>query len=306
MPPMTTRNAAIDVYRCLLMMGISLLHCITQGGHNIPWAANSLEWCVTGFAVISGWFGVRFSPVKLFKLYAMSLYCAIVISFVNAVAGIGGFSVREVWSIAVGQWYLNAYAVLMCCAPVLNEGCKSVKVISPIVLCAFGWSFATTLPVIREIVPHTAGLEAYSFMTLIGTYCVARILRQRKEHYCRLWRGRQIAVSVLAISLLIAALGLGDYNSPFALLIAATSFYLVKSVQFPAVVGRTCSLLGPSMFCVYLLQSSGCTWWAIQRIEDAMLGVGLPLFLTFICASIVLFAVCVAIDIPRRLLARWL
>ena len=72
------RNDSIDVYRCLLMLGICLLHAITQGGHNVVWAANILLWCVPGFMFISGWYGIQFSHRKVLKLYGISLYCATV------------------------------------------------------------------------------------------------------------------------------------------------------------------------------------------------------------------------------------
>ena len=184
------RNANLEIYRCLLMLGICLLHCISQGGHNVPLANNCFSWCVTGFAFLSGWFGIRFSCKKVVKLYAVSFYCAAIVFAFNFSLRMSG-GAREVWNVATGQWYLNAYAVLMCFAPILNEGCRSlsekfaadrmaaIKLAMPLVLCAFGWSFATTLPVVREYIPKPVGLESYSFLTLIGAYCVARIWRER-------------------------------------------------------------------------------------------------------------------------------
>lgn len=80
------RNSVIDVYRVCLMFGICLLHAITQGGHNVSWASNILQWCVPGFIFISGWYGIKFSPGKVLKLYGISLYCAAVFVFFDAVA----------------------------------------------------------------------------------------------------------------------------------------------------------------------------------------------------------------------------
>ena len=78
-----SRNPAVDVYRCIIMFGICLLHAITQGGHNQPYIANCLLWCVPAFAFISGWFGVRFSGGKLIKLYSNSLYCAVMLVLIS-------------------------------------------------------------------------------------------------------------------------------------------------------------------------------------------------------------------------------
>lgn len=40
------RNPSIELYRIALMYGICLLHSITMGNHNVPWAANILCSCV--------------------------------------------------------------------------------------------------------------------------------------------------------------------------------------------------------------------------------------------------------------------
>ena len=85
------RDCSIDAYRVCLMFGICLLHSITQAGHNVAWAANMLSWCVPGFMFISGWFGIKFSIGKVFKLYGISLYCAVMfVAFDGVVSGGGG------------------------------------------------------------------------------------------------------------------------------------------------------------------------------------------------------------------------
>jgi len=73
------RNPSIELYRCLLMYGICLLHAVTQCGHNVPWLANVLTTCVVGFVFISGWFGVKFTWWKLVKLYGIGTYAALVL-----------------------------------------------------------------------------------------------------------------------------------------------------------------------------------------------------------------------------------
>ncbi len=89
------RNAAIDCYRVMLMFGICMLHSITQAGHNVPWVANMLSWCVPGFMFISGWFGIRFSFVKVARLYVISLYCASVYAIFDGVVSGGGGKLAE-------------------------------------------------------------------------------------------------------------------------------------------------------------------------------------------------------------------
>ncbi len=75
---MKQRNPSIEILRDSLMFGICLLHSITTAGHNTPWIANALLWCVPCFMFISGWFGIKFYLSKIFILYGTSFYCAIV------------------------------------------------------------------------------------------------------------------------------------------------------------------------------------------------------------------------------------
>lgn len=129
------RNSSVDLYRCLLMFGICLLHSMTQGGHNVPWVANTLYWCVTGFVFISGWYGIRFSFRKVLKLYSISLYCAVMFVILELLVtgeDIGTLSniLRKVWIIAIGHWYVNAYVILMCFAPMVNTLFNVVKSMS--------------------------------------------------------------------------------------------------------------------------------------------------------------------------------
>lgn len=84
------RNSSLEVYRVMLMLGICLLHSITQAGHNTAWVANMLSWCVPGFVFISGWYGISFSFVKVLKLYGISFYCAIMyVAFDTIISGGG-------------------------------------------------------------------------------------------------------------------------------------------------------------------------------------------------------------------------
>ena len=72
------RDGAVELYRVALMYGICLLHTVNFGGYQKWWLANVLYTCVVGFVFISGWFGIRFSWMKLAKLYGIGCYCAVI------------------------------------------------------------------------------------------------------------------------------------------------------------------------------------------------------------------------------------
>lgn len=313
------RNSEFDVLRVMLMFGICMIHAVAQAGHNAPWVANMFLWCVPGFVFISGWFGIRFSVGKILKLYGISLYCAAMYCGLDALLcgkwPVFGAFVLRVWNITVGPWFLNAYAVLMCFAPLLNEACASVAgkwmqdrrgafaVLIPLVLCAFGWSFATTLPVISVYTPRPIALTAYSFLTLIGVYVVARIMRELDGRSALPVFRRRSLFAVGGICLVAASIGLGDYNSPFALVLAGCAFQLARTLHMPEKLGALFIWLAPSMFSVYLIHSHGQAWGYLAAIEDALLAHGLPLPLAYVMTAACVFAVCVVLDMPRRFLA---
>lgn len=302
------RDCSIDAYRVCLMFGICLLHSITQAGHNVAWAANMLSWCVPGFMFISGWFGIKFSIAKVLKLYGISFYCAIMYaSFDMVVSGEGGV-IEKVFNIAISQWFLNAYVVVMCIAPIVNLAVDrmTVKDMCPLLLCAFGWSFATTLPVVGRYIPAPSGLTAYSFLTLLGVYVVARFVRRLHESDVRFREfaaNGKMLLPIIGICLVLAAVGFGDYNSPFALMLAGGVLLLVNDCRISDRIGKACAWLAPSMFSVYLMHSHGHGWGCLRMIQDGLIDKGVPTGIAYLLTALTVFSVCTVADLPRRLVA---
>lgn len=117
------RDYSIETFRCLLMFGICLLHAITVGPCNRPFVANILLSCVVGFVFISGWFGIKFTWMKLAKLYGIGLYCAMVYGLI-ASWGEANWLIaapKLAWfKLTHGFWFLHAYALMMCLVPLVN------------------------------------------------------------------------------------------------------------------------------------------------------------------------------------------
>ena len=70
------RDARIEFFRCMLMFGICLLHTVGNSGHNDYWLSSMLAFCVDGFVLISGYFGIKFSWKKILSLEITSIWCA--------------------------------------------------------------------------------------------------------------------------------------------------------------------------------------------------------------------------------------
>ncbi len=265
-----------------------------------------LFWCVPGFVFISGWYGIRFSFGKMARLYGISFYCAaLFVAFDAFFSGCSSGVWGRIYGIATGQWFLNAYAVLMCIAPMVNQAVEKAtsRELLPLLFCVFIWSFSTTMPIVGRYVPQTSGLTAYSFLTLLGVYSAARFARKSYDangRFKRIANDKRVMWAFLAVCLPLAAIGFNEYNSPFALLIAGCVFLMIKGCHMPRLAGRVCAWLGPSMFSVYLMHSHGHAWRYVKAFQDGVLAHGAPLVIGYLLTAFAVFAICVIADMPRR------
>ena len=313
---MKNRNVNIDAYRIFLMYGICMLHSITQAGHNRAWIANMFEWCVPGFAFISGWYGVRFTWSKLFRLFLTSVYCVMVFFLFDAAVNGGKIDYSRIYTTAVNQWFLTAYAVMMCLAPLIDIALEKVylmfkthdymgifKIVSPYLACVFVWSFSCGLPGIRHVMPVATGLTGFSFTTLLGVYIAARLVRFAIESgnpKLLALNRKTVMIPCLVCCLFAASIGMGDYQSPFSLGIAACAFLLFMRLRLCKWLQCILTVLAPSMFSVYLMHSHGLAWNYLATIENGFLKSGVPLVLAYAFTAAVVFGACVVGDLPRR------
>ena len=110
---------------------------------------------------------------------------------------------------------------------------------------------------------------------------------------------------VLLLSLLLAGVGLGDYNSPFAFTLACMWFVLYKRMRMPRWLSSLCVILGPSMFSVYLLHTNGLGGQFIANSEEwwqSTLECSISLSVLLTAGAVFIFA-CL-LDLPRRLFVK--
>ena len=73
------RNVGIELFRILMMFGIVATHVFRQEGFSSAGLTRLTQVGVVGFAMISGYFGIRFAPSKLIRLYALAIgYCFLI------------------------------------------------------------------------------------------------------------------------------------------------------------------------------------------------------------------------------------
>lgn len=304
------RDPAPEVYRVALMFGICLLHSITMCGHVTAWAANVLLSCVNGFVFITGWYGLRFKPSKLVRLYAVTLFTGSVVLATRL--WLGDFALgweketlSRVKDCYLGYWFLNAYAMLMLLAPLVDAAIERVprrllgSVLAPLGVLVFVWAFGAGVPILGWFFPASSGIGSYTGLALLATYTVARLCRVFDVARFFTWRRAAVASAALW---LCTGVGLGEYASPFAAALSATLFLVFARVPWPGWVGRAACLLGPSMFAVYLLHCNGVGFGLMRALEDRLVdGRGWPLGAAYLAVAALAFGACVAIDLPRRL-----
>lgn len=293
-----------------LMFGICFLHSITMCGHVTVWAANILLSCVNGFVFITGWYGLRFRPSKLIRLYATAFFSGVVLLAANLwlgdyVLGTDKAALKRLYGFFLDHWFLNAYAFMMLLVPLVDAAFAYLPrrvlwaVLAPFGLLAFGWSFGNDLPVLGLLLPGTAGLGSYTGLSLLATYTAARLCRMVDVGRFFTWRRALMALVVLWFC---TGIGMGEYASPFAVALAATCFLVFTRVPWPGWMGRVAVFLGPSMFTVYLLHSNRLGFDLMTRLEERWADIqGWPLPMVYFSVAAIVFCVCVALDLPRRL-----
>ncbi len=306
------RDPAIELYRISLMFGICLLHAVGFGDYSNRFAVNALTFCVVGFVFISGWYGVRFSWMKLAKLYGIGLYCAFAVTLLHY-KGFDVCAIRDaVHLLTHGFWFLHAYALMMVFAPLVNMAMPpvspkmqlwaSLASISPLFFLVWFWGFGRTLPVVGEWFPKTDGLEAYGGITLLGIYAGARLIRL--SDIAEKIKGWHLIVAIPTF-LVLCAIGLGDYNSPFAFGLAASLFFCFQRLNgqwLDGLLGRFVCFLGPGMFSVYLIHCNPLGVSLIQHVERCLHNFGcIPQSMVVVITATCLFGSAFFLDIPRRL-----
>jgi len=260
------RQASIECYRVVLMFGICLLHCITQGGHQVRGLDNALLSCVDGFVLISGWFGIRPTISKVMFLVSQAACSLLIVSAVNYCIAGNVLSAQEYLLALKNFWFLWAYIVVMAIAPILDVDMKKAK---GLLFVVFVWSYLTQIPYVKDYVPRPIGFHAYSFLTLSGIYVCGRVLRKGN-----ILSGVSTAVLIVIalISFCVNWNGFGHYHSISALVFAATTFECFRRLNVVGFLAKAITLASPSMFAVYLIHTNEYSVQWLRNLEDALFG----------------------------------
>ncbi len=107
-----------------------------------------------------------------------------------------------------------------------------------------------------------------------------------------------ILISIVLTS--IEPLCLGAYSSPLSIYVAGIAFCFFKRVSCSPWVGELCCFLGPSIFSVYLLHTHKLGFMVINNAKESLARFSIPYPLICLMVAIMIFIVCLGIDLMRR------
>lgn len=321
-----TRNVSLDVLRCLLMFGVVLQHAfaVCKFGGIIPYAAYALldsftHPSVDGFTAISGWFGIRCTLKKLFRLFCLILFCGTVhfglyqlgvLCCANAYKSSFGLDFAPMsWGYECYRyWYLGAYVKLMLLTLLLNPIFSYLSKWPRWSLWLVAGAFVGANYLSLLWMPW----ESHSPRTVIFVYVVVRffvLLGILDWVRCRF--AKYLFGSAAGILFAVAALdgmhrwGLtpGMYRSPVVIMAGLTAVAYFASIQISekGVSARLASLLAPSMISVYMLHWNIADTF-LKPVPQYVLGKcpWLNVSVVFVVVAACIFLLCIAIDLMRR------
>ncbi len=311
-----TRDASIEVYRCCLMFGICLLHAIGFSGNLHPWFTNMLVACVDGFVFISGYFGIRFSWKRFFRIWGVALACSVIVTvfydgFLGAGVPSGVAFVKAIHARLFCHWFLNCYAVLMLLCPMLNyvtekaDRNQILQIGIPFCVLVFVWCWGGSyMEKFGVHLPKPWGFGSYTYLMMSVVYVIGRLCRRFD---CSAFLTPRRKTALLLGCAAATSVGLSGYVSPFAMGLAVAVFAVFKSIRWPTWIGRLAVFLGPSMFAVYLYHAENEGRDIVARLTNYFIEQGnTNIWVAQLLIAVILFGGCVVLDVCVRRSLAWI
>jgi surface polysaccharide O-acyltransferase-like enzyme len=296
------RNNSIEFLRDLLMLGICILHSCSLGGYRTGWVCRLLCPCVPCFIFISGYYGIKATPVRIAKLIGTAFACVPVIGIVSWFLGYQGLDGFVIGAKGVADnWFVWAYVGLMCFAPALNHAIDSEKRLAltlPIIVMCLGWGYIKGLPWFRMFMPTTDGLGGYTFTMMVGTYCVARLCR--RYDICNIITTKSLLISFVGLTAL-CVIGFSAYCSPVSVFWSAILFSLFLKIKVNGQFGAVAAFVAKSTFPIFVLHANGVGFELMRKFASLLCsGCGMTAYVMYLVMGLTVFVAGLLLDMPRR------
>ena len=315
----------MELLRLFLMFLICMIHAVGYvDARWCHWLSNISFVGVLGFVLISGFYGMRFSMMKVVKLEGVAVGCAVTVVVTAAISDSLGFSTClpqfgvawgwEVLTLFKGYWFVHAYVVMMCLAPLVEHvfidaqtsqhGCRAtLSACLPFLAMVYGWSFAMMIPGVQNIIPRTEGLVPFSGVTLFAAYLVGRLYRV--FDWDMQLKGKWLLLAAVTCGGVASIwYGCARYNSPFLLVFAVGLFWTFRRIRVSDGFASALGWLTPSVLSVYLLHCNPYGYRVFEFLEGRVRSCLDGDYAVFFVLAAVAFVVGFVLDVPRRVIAQ--
>lgn len=161
-------------------------------------------------------------------------------------------------------------------------------------LVVFIWAWLAGIGHTKEFVFPVEGFATESPLTLIGIYMAARWFRVSGLE-CKM--SSKAFAGIFVLGLPFASIGVANYNSPFAFVMAMSLFVLFKRHMK---CGTWSLAVAPSLFSIYMLHSTFAGQRLFIMAEDWLMSNRIPVYSMYLLVAAAVFASCFILDTCRR------
>lgn len=274
------RDTNMELLRIVLMFFVMLIHT-TQTLHYPTFDGNDIsnfEFCMVSimraissvavnvFVMLSGWYGIRFSKMGLFRLSYQILAFSILCYFISVLAGVQHFSLKYLLldGFLLGQncyWFVQSYLLLYILSPILNTFCqhsdrkqfRNLLLLYFLIIILCSWF---TLTFSGEI---KAGLSSCFFIALYLLSRYVKIYSPKITYYsCKVYLlmflGASCFIAAIAVFTRGGTIGMCNvftYTSPLIIINSLILLLAFSKIHIKSSV--TINFIASSSFAVYLL-----------------------------------------------------
>lgn len=267
--------------------------------------------CVNLFILISGWFGIRAHIKGLCNFLFQCAFFLIGTYVFSIIIGFQNISSTGLMSCLVltRSWFIPAYLGLYILSPLINVFLEQAgKRRLELFLIAF-YCFQTYFGTLRSVAFIEDGYSTFSF---IGLYCLGRYLKMYGKkifHYGWLLYLLSIVANTMLYILkkeYFEFINVYNYINPFVVIGAVGLFIIFANMKISH--NRVINFISKSSFAVFLLHTSYSVYPVfidiVRNIYENY--TGLSCMGIIFCFLILVFAISVLCDLPRRALWNWI
>ncbi len=281
---------------------------------------------VDGFVAISGWYGIRFTWKKFFKLWGLIAFYSILVYLLHWGAYAMGWVAKPGIFYVTGGWFGGSYLALMLFAPLISAGIDALAQDKQKLLSIWGlYALAVILkwlPTHGMTAVNASGWGSHTFNTLLFVYVTMRVVRLCDFAWFNKRRLGMILLGCITFLLLSLPVRISlyrilgkevetcldimrfqGYDMPLIWIMAISAFLFFRHLSLPQWLVRVAAFCAPSMFGIYLFHDVSVLKVFLYQRPEAWLHATfpqLPIAVIILMCTCLCFTVSLGVDLLRR------